>query len=67
MICLPALMVGGFLAAGLTFGQVFLALVLGFAIILVYMCLIGMQAEDLGLPTVSLAENALGIAGSRRP
>jgi cytosine permease len=65
MICLPALMVGGFLAAGLTFGQVFLALVLGFAVILVYMCLIGMQAEDLGLPTVSLAEGALGIAGAR--
>jgi cytosine permease len=65
MICLPALMVGGFLAVGLTIGQVFLALVLGFAVILVYMCLVGIQACDLGLPTVSLAESALGKTGSR--
>ncbi|MDR2476757.1 MAG: cytosine permease [Treponema sp.] len=65
MICLPALMVGGFLAAGLSIAEVFIALVVGFAIILVYMCLIGMQSEDLGLPTVSCAENALGTLGSR--
>ena len=65
MICLPALMVGGFLAAGLTIGEVFFALAAGFAIILVYMCLIGVQSADLGLPTVSCAEAALGTLGSR--
>ena len=65
MICLPALMVGGFLAAGLTIGQVFIALIVGFGIILAYMCLIGIQSEDLGLPTVSCAEAALGTLGSR--
>jgi cytosine permease len=65
MICLPALMVGGMLATGFSIGGVMLGLVIGFAIILAYMCLIGAQAADLGLPTAPMASSALGTTGSR--
>jgi cytosine permease len=65
MICLPALMVGGLLASGFSIGGVFIALVIGFVIILAYMCLIGIQAADTGLPTAAFAGSALGTAGSR--
>jgi cytosine permease len=65
IICLPALMVGGLLASGFSIGGVFAALVVGFAVILAYMCLIGIQAADTGLPTATLAGGALGTVGSR--
>lgn len=65
MICIPALMVGGYLAQGFSIGSIVLACLLGFGIIVVYMCFQGMQACDTGLPTVSMATASLGVAGSR--
>jgi cytosine permease len=65
MICIPALMVGGYLAQGFSIGSIVLACLLGFGIIVAYMCFQGMQACDTGLPTVSMAAASLGVAGSR--
>lgn len=65
MICIPALMVGGYLAQGFSIGGIALACLLGFGIIVAYMCFQGMQACDTGLPTVSMAAASLGVAGSR--
>jgi cytosine permease len=65
MICIPALMVGGYLAQGFSFGGIFLSCLIGFGIICVYMCFLGMQACDTGLPTVSMAAASLGVNGSR--
>ncbi|MDR0585098.1 MAG: cytosine permease [Treponema sp.] len=65
MICIPALMVGGYLAQGFSFGGIILSCIIGFGIICAYMCFQGMQACDTGLPTVSMAAASLGIVGSR--
>lgn len=65
MICVACLMVGGFLGSGLTLGQTVLAILIGYSIIIAYMCLIGMQACDTGVPTTVMASASLGELGSR--
>lgn len=66
MICVPCLMVGGMLSAGnLTIGEMLISIVLGYAIICVYMILIGMQSCDTGLPVAVMASAALGKKGAR--
>ncbi|MDK2927602.1 MAG: cytosine permease [Bacillota bacterium] len=65
MICVPALMMGGALITGLTLPNAFLAGVIGYTIVVLYMSFQGMQAADLGRPTVITAGSAFGITGSR--
>jgi cytosine permease len=65
IICVTCLMVGGLLGSYLTLGQCALSIVIGYGIIVVYMCLIGMQGCDLGLPTTIMAGSALGQKGSK--
>ncbi|MDR3120241.1 MAG: cytosine permease [Clostridiales bacterium] len=65
MVCVPCLMVGGLLSSGFPLGTMFILIVLGYAIICAFMCFMGMQGCDTGLPTVSLAESALGKTGAR--
>lgn len=65
MFSAPALMVGASLGLGLSLGGAALAALAGFGFIVAYMCFVSMQASDLGLPTASLAEPALGRAGAR--
>jgi cytosine permease len=60
MICVTCLMVGGLLGAYLTVGQCIAAILIGYAIISAYMCLLGMQACDLGIPTAVMAGASLG-------
>ncbi len=64
MICIPMLMVGGLLSSTMTFGNVILAAVLGFAICSAIMCLGGIQGMDLGLPSSMCATKAFGDKGS---
>lgn len=59
LICVPALMVGGMLGSGLSLGKCLLSILIGYTIICVYMCLMGMQGCDTGLPTAVMATNAL--------
>lgn len=65
MICVPALMSGGVLIQGLTIVQAFWAGVIGYAVVVLYMSFQGMQAADLGRPTVSLASSSFGETGAR--
>lgn len=65
MICVTALMVGGIIGTGLSFGQCIIAIAIGYAFICVYMCFMGAQGCDTGLPTAAMASCALGKKGSR--
>lgn len=63
-ICVPALMVGGLIGMGLPIGKALLAMIFGFALVVIYMCLIGTQGSDLGVPTVVAFSRAFGDRGS---
>ena len=65
MICVAALMVGGLIGTGLSFVQCIIAIAIGYAFICVYMCFMGAQGCDTGLPTAVMASCALGEKGSR--
>ena len=60
MVCVPCLMIGGLLSSAFALGPMFALIVIGYLIICAFMCFMGMQGCDTGLPTVSLAESALG-------
>lgn len=65
MICVGGLMIGGLLIAGLNFWQTLAATMMGYGIVLVYAIFNGMQGSDLGLPSGSVTEGALGVKGSQ--
>jgi cytosine permease len=65
MVCVPCLMVGGYLSMGFPISGVLISCFIGYAIICVYMCFMGMQGCDTGVPTVIMAGNALGETGAR--
>lgn len=65
MICVPCLMIGGVLSTGFSIGGAVICILLGYAIVCAYMCFMGMQGCDTGLPTVSMAAATLGERGSQ--
>lgn len=65
MICVPALMIGGMLGNGLSLGVCALAIIIGYALVCVFMSFMGMQACDTGLPTAVMASGALGEKGAK--
>ena len=65
VICVPALMVGGMISAGLNFGQSVIAMIIGYVIVVCYMILVGIQSSDLGVPAVVSISRAFGTEGSR--
>lgn len=65
MICVPMLMVGALMIAGMTLGTVILVTAIGFAICCAVMIFTGLQGTDLGLPAVMCASKAFGNAGAR--
>lgn len=64
VICIPALMVGSLVTAGMNFNQAILSMVIGYVIVVAYMCLLGCQSSDLGLPTTVSISRAYGTRGS---
>ena len=64
VICVPALMIGGMLGSGLSLGNLVLAILLGYALICVFMIFMGMLGCDTGLPTALMASSALGEKGA---
>jgi cytosine permease len=60
IICVTCLMVGGLLAPISRFHKCALSIIIGYGIVDVYMCFIGMQGSDLGLPTSVMAGGSLG-------
>ena len=65
MICIPCLMIGGVIGTGLSLGEVVLAVLAGYGIVCIYMCLVGMESCDTGMPTVSMASSVLGKKGAQ--
>jgi cytosine permease len=65
MICVPCLMVGGYLSIGFPIGSILVCVLIGYGIICAYMCFMGMQGCDTGLPTAPMATSALGEKGAR--
>ena len=65
MICVPALMIGGMIGAGLSLGAAAFAIIVGYALICVFMSFMGMHACDTGLPTAIMAGGALGELGAK--
>ncbi|GHU66653.1 cytosine permease [Clostridia bacterium] len=64
VICVPALMVGGMIASGLTFTASIVAMIIGYVIVCIYMTFIGSQAADLGRPTTVIFSRCFGTRGS---
>ena len=65
MICVPALMIGGMIGAGLSLGTAALAILIGYGLICIFMSFMGMHACDTGLPTAVMAGGALGEKGTK--
>jgi cytosine permease len=65
MVCVPCLMIGGYLSMGFSISGILITCAIGYAIICAYMCFMGMQGCDTGVPTVVMAGNALGEIGAR--
>lgn len=65
IICVPALMVGGMLGAGLSLGNCALAIIVGYTLICVFMSFMGMMGCDTGLPTSVMASCVLGEKGAK--
>ena len=65
VICVPALMIGGMLGSGLSLGNLVLAILLGYALICVFMIFMGMLGCDTGLPMALMASSALGEKGAK--
>lgn len=64
VICIPALMVGSMVMAGMNFRQSCLCMIIGYIIVVFYMCLMGIQSSDLGLPCTVAISRAYGVRGS---
>ena len=64
VICIPALMVGSLVSAGMNFKQSALCMVIGYVLVVFYMCLMGIQSSDLGLPATVAISRAYGKRGA---
>lgn len=60
IICVPALMIGGMLGGGLSLSMCALSILVGYALVCLFMCFLGMHACDTGLPTAVMAAGSLG-------
>lgn len=65
MICIPCLMIGGYLGMGFSMGGIITCILVGYGIVCTYMCFMGMESCDTGLPTVSMAGAVLGEKGAQ--
>ncbi len=65
IICVPVLMVGGMLGAGLDFGSLIWVTIIGWGITGTVMCLTGIMGADLGLPSGMTSTKSFGNTGAR--
>ena len=64
MVCVPALMVGSILASAMSFQNVVIAAVIGYAILGLIMSFMSMISSDLGLPAAMAATKGYGDLGA---
>lgn len=65
VICVPALMIGSMVSAGLDFRGSILAMFIGYGIVVALMMLIAAQSAQTGRPTTVAVSRALGDRGSQ--
>ncbi|MDE7310981.1 MAG: cytosine permease [Eubacterium sp.] len=65
VICVPALMIGSMVSAGLDFQSSILAMFIGYGIVVALMMLIAAQSAETGRPTTVAVSRALGDRGSQ--
>ncbi|MDR1030215.1 MAG: cytosine permease [Treponema sp.] len=65
LICATLPMLGGILQGGLSVGSIALAVIIGYGIVGVYMCLSGMQSSDTGLSIHDAANAAMGTIAAQ--
>lgn len=65
VICVPALMVGAMVSAGLNFKESIAAMFIGYGIVVALMMLIAAQSAQTGRPTAVAVSRALGERGSQ--
>ena len=65
VICVPALMVGAMVSAGLNFKDSILAMFIGYGITVALMMLIAAQSAQTGRPSMVAVSRALGERGSQ--
>ena len=66
MICVPSLMVGGILAESMSMANAILSGVVGYAIIVAFMVLVGIMGSDLGVPSCVTASGIFGKQGAAK-
>lgn len=64
VICVPALMIGGSVSAGLDFKHAVISMFIGFGIVCCYMVLLGAQSAQLGVPSTVAMSQAFGDRGA---
>lgn len=65
VICIPAFMLGGLVAAEMPTWEGIAACIIGYLFVLVLMLPLGVQGADLGVPTCAIAPSVFGIKGTR--
>lgn len=65
MICVPSLMLGGMLAQAMQLPAAILSGAVGYVIVIVIFCLMGIMGSDLGVPTCVTSLGAFGRKGGR--
>lgn len=65
MICVPSLLLGGILAEAMSLSAAILSGVIGYIIVIILFCLMGVMGSDLGVPTCVTAIGGFGKKGAR--
>lgn len=65
MICVPSMLLGGTLAASMSLSGAILSGVVGYAIVVLIFCLMGIIGSDLGVPTCVTSIGGFGRKGAR--
>lgn len=65
MICVPSLLLGGMLVQSMSLGAAIIAGVIGYIIVIVLFCLMGIIGSDLGVPTCMTSVGGFGKTGAR--
>ena len=65
MICVPSLLLGGILAGSMQLLDAVLAGTVGYTIVIILFCLLGIIGSDLGVPTCVTSESGFGKKGAQ--
>ena len=65
MICVPSLLLGGILAESMPLSGAVVSGIVGYLIVILVFCLMGVMGSDLGMPTCMTAVGGFGRKGTR--